>query len=332
MRRREFITILGWAPAAWSLAARAQQPARMRRIGLLMVIPESDPQAREDRHALESGLHALGWIVKRNIDLEYRWTDGDETLLRKYAAELVDTSPDVVMTEGTAALAAALSTTKSVPIIFASVSDPVGQGFITSLAQPGANATGFTLFEFSMATKWVDILRELAPTVKHIGFLFNPVSSGRDVANLFFRSVKSAAEASKIDVYPIPVEKEAGIGPSLTVQAQQLDSGLVVHHDPFMIKHRDFLIAQVARHRIPAVYTLRLFARSGGLISYGVDLADPWRRAATYIDRVLKGASPGELPVQQPTKFELVINLKTAKALGITVPQTLLLSVDEVIE
>jgi putative tryptophan/tyrosine transport system substrate-binding protein len=294
MRRRIFIQGIA-VSAAWPLAARAQQPEQVRRIGLLMIVPEGDPQSRADRDALESGLHALGWIVGRNVGLEYRWSDGDEALLRKYAAELVGTSPDVLMTEGTAALAAVNRETKSIPTIFVNVSDPVGQGFVASLARPGGNATGFTLFEFSMATKWVEILRELVPTVKHIGFLFNPV--GHAYANLFFQAVRTAAKAFEIDVTPIPVEEDAGIERSLAALVQQSDSGLIALHDPFIIKHRDFVIAQVARHQIPAVYALRAFAVSGGLISYGVDLADPWRKAATYVDRVLKGAKPGELPV-----------------------------------
>jgi putative ABC transport system substrate-binding protein len=259
------------------------------------------------------------------------WTGGDQNLLRKYAMELVGMSPDVLMTEGTPPLAAALKATKSVPIIFVNVSDPVGQGFVASLARPGGNATGFTLFEFSMAPKWVEILRELAPAVKHIGFFFHPVVAA-PYSNLFFRPVQTAAEIFKIDVKPIEVEDDAGIERSLAAQAQQPDSGLIVLHDSFTIEHRDFLIAQVARHRIPAVYALRLFAHSGGLISYGVDLANPWRQAASYVDRVLKGANPSELPVQQPTKFELVINLQTAKTLGLEVPPTLLARADEVIE
>ena len=295
-----------------------------------MIVPEGDPQSRADRDALESGLHALGWIVGRNVGLEYHWSDGDEALLRKYAAELVSTSPDVLMAEGTAALAAVNRETKSIPTIFVNVSDPVGQGFVASLARPGGNATGFTLFEFSMATKWVEILREVAPTAKHIGFLYNPV--GYPYENLFFQAVRAAAENFKIDVNPIPVQEDAEIERSLAGLAQQPDSGLIALHDPFTIKRRDLVIAQVARHRIPAVYTLRAFAMSGGLISYGVDLADPWRKAATYVDRVLKGAKPGELPVQQPTKFELVVNIKTAKALGLDVPLTLQMTADEVIE
>ena len=330
MRRREFITLLASAATAWPLAARAQQLGHARRIGLLMIIPEGDPQSRADREALESGLQAIGWITGRNVDLQYRWSDGDEGLLSKYAAELVAMSPDLLMTEGTAALAAVNREAKNIPTIFVNVSDPVGQGFVASLAHPGGTTTGFTLFEFSMASKWVEILRELVPTVKHIGFLFNAVVHA--YAKLFLQAVGAAAETFKIDVNPMPVEEDAEIERSLATLAQQPDSGLIVLHDPFTIKRRDLVIAQVARHRIPAVYTLRPFALSGGLISYGVDLADPWRQAATYVDRVLKGANPGELPVQQPTKFELVINLKTAKALGVAVPQSMLVAADEVIE
>jgi putative tryptophan/tyrosine transport system substrate-binding protein len=296
----------------------------------LMIIPEGDPQSRADRDALGLGLHALGWIAGRNVDLEYRWSDVDETMLRKYAAELVGMSPDVLMTEGTAAFAAVKRETKSIPTIFVNVSDPVGQGFVASLARPGGNVTGFTLFEFSTATKWVEILRELAPTAKHIGFLFNPVEYPYE--NLFFQALRAAAESFKIDVTAMPVEKDAEIERSLAALAQQPDSGLIALHDPFIIKRRDLVIAEVARHRIPAVYTLRAFAVSGGLISYGVDLADPWRKAATYVDRVLKGAKPGELPVQQPTKFELVVNIKTAKALDLAVPPSLLATADQVIE
>jgi putative ABC transport system substrate-binding protein len=330
MRRRDFIKLLGGTAICRPLAASAQQGGQIRRIGLLMIIPEGDPQSRADRDALGLGLHALGWIAGRNVNLEYRWSDGDETMLRKYAAELVGISPDVLMTKGTAAFAAVKRETKSIPTIFVNVSDPVGQGFVASLARPGGNATGFTLFEFSTATKWVEILRELAPTAKHIGFLFNPV--GYPYENLFLQAVRAAAESFKIDVTAMPVERDAEIERSLAALGQQPDSGLIALHDPFIIKRRDLVIAEVARHRIPAVYTLRTFAVSGGLISYGVDLADPWRQAASYIDRVLKGANPGELPVQQPTKFELVINRETVEALGIAVPQTLLLSADEVIE
>jgi ABC-type uncharacterized transport system substrate-binding protein len=230
MKRRDFIAFLGGTVAAWPLGARAQQPGEIRRIGLLMIIPEGDSQSRADRDALGSGLHELGWITGRNVDLEYRWSDGDEPLLRKYAAELVGRSPDVLMTEGTAALAAVKRETKSIPTIFVNVSDPVGQGFVASLAHPGGNTTGFTLFEFSMGTKWVEILRELAPTTKHIGFLFNRV--GYAYATLFLQAVRAAAENFKIDVIPLPVEEDAEIERSLTALGQQPDSGLIALHDP----------------------------------------------------------------------------------------------------
>jgi len=329
MRRREFIAALGGA-AAWPFAAYAQQPAQVRRVGLLMLLPENDPQTRADRDSLEIGLHALGWMLGQNIHLEYRWTGGDQTLLRKYADELVGMSSDVLVTEGAPAVAAALRATKSLPIIFVNVTDPAEQGFVASLTRPGGNATGFTLYEFSMGTKWVEILRELAPTVKHIGFLFNPASA--PYSDLFFGPLQAAAALSDIGADPIPVNEDAEIERSLAELAQRPDSGLVVPHDPFLIGHRDLLIAQIARHRIPAVYALRLFARSGGLISYGFDLGYAWHEAATYIDRVLKGANPAELQVQEPTKFEMVLNLKTAEALGLAVPTSILLRADEVIE
>jgi ABC-type uncharacterized transport system substrate-binding protein len=330
MRRRDFINVVACSAITWPLAARAQELGHTRRIGLLMIIPEGDPQSREDREALESGLQAIGWARGRNVNLQYRWSDGDESLLSKYAAELVAMSPDGLMTEGTAAPAAVNRERKKIPTIFVNVSDPVGQGFVASLAHPGGNATGFTLFEFSMATKWVEILRELVPSVKQIGFLYNAVVHA--YAKLFLQAVCTAAESFKISVNPMPVEEDAEIERSLAALARQPDSGLIALHDPFTIKRRDLVIAQVARYRIRAVYTLRPFALSGGLISYGVDLADPWRQAATYVDGVLKGANPGELPVQQPTKFELIINAKTAKALGIAVPQSMLVAADEVIE
>ena len=330
MLRRDLLKVVAGLITCSPLAALAQQPGHARRIGLLMIVPEEDPQSRLDRNALESGLRELGWVSGRNVDLDYRWSDGDETLLRKYTAELVGISPDVLMTEGTAAFVAVKRETKSIPTIFVNVSDPVGQGLVASLARPGGTATGFTLFEFSMATKWVEILRELVPTVKHIGFLFNPV--GYAYANLFLQAVRAAADTFKIDVNPIPVEEEGQIERSLAALAQQPDSGLIVLHDAFTIKRRDLVIAQVGRHRIPAVYSLRAFALSGGLISYGADLADPWRQAATYVDRIFKGADPSELPVQQPTKFELVINLRTANALGLATPPSLVATADEVIE
>jgi putative ABC transport system substrate-binding protein len=330
MRRREFIAALSGA-AAWPLAVHAQQPTQVRRVGVLMLLPENDPQTRADRDALETGLHALGWMLGQNIHFEYRWTGGDQTLLRKYAVELVGMSPDVLVTEGAPAVAAALRATKSLPIIFVNVTDPAEQGFVASLTRPGGNATGFTLYEFSMGANWAELLRELAPTVKHIGFLSNPASAPYS-SDVFFGALQAAAALSDIEAHLIPVDDDAEIARSLAELALWRDSGLVVPHDPFLIGHRDFLIAQIARHRIPAVYALGLFARSGGLMSYGFDLAYAWHEAATYIDRVLKGANPGELPVQEPIKFELVINLKAAQALEITVPEMLLLSANELIK
>jgi putative tryptophan/tyrosine transport system substrate-binding protein len=330
MRRREFITLLGGSAVAWPLVARAQQTGKARQIGLLMITAKSDPQAHADRDAFEKGLRALGWTPDKNIHLEYRWAAGDPNLLRKYAAELVGMAPDVILTEGTPGLATALEATKSIPIIFASVTDPVGQGLVASLARPGGNATGFTAFEFSMGSKWVEILRELVPSVKHIGLLFNPAMA--PYSELYLQAIRAAAETFKIDTNSIPVADNAEITRSLSALMQQPHSGLIVLQDGFTQTHRDFLIAQISERRIPAVYTLRFYVQSGGLVSYGIDMADPYRQAASYIDRVLKGANPGELAVQQPTKFELVINLKSAKAMGIDVPASMLSRADEVIE
>ena len=329
MLRRDLLKVVAGLMTCSPLAALAQQPGHARGIGLLMIVPEEDPQSRLDRNALELGLRELGWVSGRNVDLDYRWSDGDETLLRKYTAELVGISPDVLMTEGTAAFVAVKRETKSIPTIFVNVSDPVGQGLAASLARPGGTATGFSLFEFSMATKWVEILRELVPTVKHIGFLFNRL--GYAYANLFLQAVRAAADTFKIDVNPIPVEEEGQIERSLAALAQQPDSGLIVLHDAFTIKRRDLVIAQV------------LAPNSCGLLTSS--FCSEWRpdflrrrfsrsmaSSPTYVDRVFKGADPGELPVQQPTKFELVINLRTANALGLATPPSLVATADEVIE
>lgn len=330
MRRREFVTLLGGAAAALPFAANAQQGEQIRRIGLLMIVAENDPQGRADRGAFEKCLIALGWAPGKNIHLEYRWAAGDPARLRAFAAELIEMKPDVIVTEGTPALAAAKQITETIPIIFANVTDPVGQGYVASLAKPGGNATGFTLFEFSIGTKWVQLLREITPTIKEAGFLFNPAMA--PYSNLYFRPVQVAAETLGMKVFPIPINDEAEIERALASLGQRSDSGLIVLQDAFTATHRSFLTARVAHFKTPAVYAVRFYAESGGMISYGVNFADQYRQAAIYVDRVLKGATPGDLPVQQPTKFELVINLKTAKDIGIEIPMSLLLRADEVIE
>jgi putative ABC transport system substrate-binding protein len=243
---------------------------------------------------------------------------------------LIGLAPDLIVAEGTPGLVAAQLSTRTVPIIFVNVTDPVGQGLVESLARPGGNATGFTIFEFSMGTKWLEILRELVPSVKNVGFMFNPNMA--PYSGLYLRSIQQGALTFGIEPYAMPVDDESSVERSLSALGQQPDSGLIVLQDSFTMYRRDLIIDQVARYRIPAVYTVRQYSESGGLVSYGVDFANQYREAAIYVDRILKGAKPGELPVQQPTKFELVINLKTAKMLGLTMPQRLLARADKVIE
>jgi putative ABC transport system substrate-binding protein len=329
MRRREFITLLGGA-AVWPLAARAQERDRMRRIAMLWIIAETDPQAIKNREAFIKQLHKLGWRTGENVQIDHRWAAVDADRQRAYAAELVRLGPDLIVAEGTPGLAAAQLATRTVPIVFVNVTDPVGQGFVESLARPRGNATGFALFEFSMGTKWLEILRELMPSVKRVGFMFNPAMA--PYSGLYLRSIQQGALTHAIEPSAMPVDDESGVEHSLYALGQQPDSGLIVLQDAFTVQHRNLIIDQVARHRIPAVYTVRLYPESGGLVSYGVDFANQFRQAAIYVDLMLKGAKLGELPVQQPTKFELVLNLKIAKALGIEITPSLLVRADEVIE
>jgi putative ABC transport system substrate-binding protein len=302
----------------------------MRRIGILWILGESDPQVKKNREAFLTELHQLGWRLGDNLSVDYRAAPGDANRQRAYAAELVALTPDLIVADGTPGLTAVRQATRTVPIIFVNVTDPVGQGFVESLARPGGNATGFALFEFSMGTKWLQILRELAPSIKKVGFLFNPAMA--PYSGLYLRSIQQGAVTLGIELHPIPVDDGASAERSLAALGQQPDTGLIVLQDSFTVSHRDLIIGQVARYRIPAVYTLRLYAESGGLVSYGVKFADQYRQAAFYADRILKGAKPDNLPVQQPTKFELVINLITARALGMTIPLSMLARADEVIE
>jgi ABC-type uncharacterized transport system substrate-binding protein len=335
VRRREFITLLGGAAAvassvSWPLVAQAQQPGRMRRIGMLWIIAETDPQATKNREAFLKQLHQLGWRAGDNVHIDHRSAADDANRQRAYATELIGLAPDLIVAEGTPGLAAAQLATHTIPIIFVNVTDPVGQGFVESLAHPGGNATGFTLFEFSMGTKWLEILRELVPSVKKLGFMFNPTMA--PYSGLYLRSIQQGALTLRIEPYAMPVDDESGVERSLSALGQQPDSGLIVLQDSFTMYRRHLIIDQVARYRIPTVYTVRQYSESGGLVSYGADFANQYRQAAFYADRILKGAKPADLPVQQPTKFELVVNLKTAKALGLDVPTSLLARADEVIE
>jgi putative ABC transport system substrate-binding protein len=329
MQRREFIGLLGSA-AAWPLAAEAQQSDAMRRIGVLMITAETDPQAEADRAAFTRELERLGWTDGKNVRIDHRWAAGDPSRLSALAAELVGLQPDVIVAQGTPGLAAARGATQTLPIIFTSVTDPVGQGFVASLARPVGNITGFALFEFSMGGKWLEVLKTLAPSTKQVALLFNPPMA--PYSKLYFASLEAAAPRFDIQPFSMEVDDKDDVERKLFDLGRQPNRGLVVLLDAFTLVHRNFIVEQVSRNRIPTVYTARYFAESGGLVAYGADITEQFRQATTYVDRILKGAKPADLPIQQPTKFELVINLKTAKTLGIEVPPKLLFTADEVIE
>ena len=329
MRRREFITLLGGAAAAWPIAARAQQPEQMRRIGVLTNLVADDPEAQARVGAFLQGLQELGWAVGRNMRIEYRWGAGDADRTRGYAAELVALAPDVILTSGASALAPLLQATRSVPVVFAQVPDPVGAGFVNSLARPGGNTTGFITYEYGLSGKWLELLTQIAPSVTRAAVIRDPaVSAGTGQ----WGAIQAVAPSVRVLVSPVNVRDAGEIERDVAAFAHGSNSGLIVTASALAIRHRNLIVTLAARHRLPAVYYQRGFVTGGGLISYGPDFIDQYRRAAGYVDRILKGEKPADLPVQAPTKYELVINLKTAKALGLTVPQALLASADEVIE
>jgi len=331
MRRREFITLLGGA-AAWPTAARTQQPERMRRIGILMLVGEADPQAHAELTAFTTELQRLGWTEGQSVRIDYRWADGNVSRLQALAAQLVELRPDLVVAQGSAALAALRQATRTLPIVFADVTDPVGQGFVESLARPGGNVTGFAMFEFSMGGKWLDLLKKLVPFTKRIAVLSNPPTPAAPFGKLYFQSIAAAAPRFGIEPFSLEIDDEADVERRMSDLAREPNSGLIVLLDAFTYVHRDFIIGRAARYRVPAVYTVPFFVKGGGLASYGVDLADQFRQAAAYVDRIFKGAKPADLPVMQPTTFKLVINLTTARALGIGISDDVLSLADEVIE
>ena len=331
MRRRDFITLIGGAAATWPLAARAQQPDGMRRIGVLMGYAESDRVGGAWRAAFREGLQKLGWAEGRNIRIDTRWaTAGDAESRQRFAKELVALQPDLVLSNNTPTTAAMLQQTRTIPIVFATVSDPVGSGFVASFPRPGGNVTGFTNIEPTMPGKWLELLKEIAPRVARVAFFFNPTTA--PYAEYYLTHFKAAAASFAMEAIAAPVRNTSELESAIAAQARAPNGGLVVLTDSFMTVHRVEIISLAARHRLPAVYPYRFFAEDGGLLSYGSDRLDNFRRAASYADRILKGAKPGELPVQSPVKFELVINLKTAKALGLDVPLLLQQRADEVIE
>jgi len=329
MIRREFITLLGGAAAAiWPLVARAQQSERMRLVGVLMHATSDEPESQARIVAFAQGLQEAGWSVGRNVRIETRWSTGDVSRLRRDAAELVALTPDVVLAGVGATIPALLETSRTVPIVFAQGLDPVGAGFVESLARPGGNATGFTQFEYSLSGKWLEMLKEVAPGVTRVGVLreAGPAGIGQ------WAIIQAVAQASGVELSPINLRDPSEIERAVTAFARAPSSGLIAVVSASSQFHRELIVSLAARHQLPAVYPYRFFVTGGGLMSYGPDLINQYRRAASYVDRILKGEKPGDLPVQAATKFELAINLKTAKALGLEVPPTVLARADEVIE
>jgi putative ABC transport system substrate-binding protein len=329
VKRRQFITLLGGAAAAWPLAARAQQPDRMRRIGVLMGYPEGDPQAQANVTALRQGLQNLGWTEGRNVQIDYRWAGGDPDKARTFARELIGLMPDVIVPSTNQVTRILQQETRTVPIVFAFVGDPVGSGFVASLARPGKNITGFANFENSIGSKWVELFKEIAPRSERVGFVFNP-DAAPNVG--FFHAAESAAPSLAIKLAALAVRDATDIEQDITAFASEPDGGLIVAPHAVTLGNRKLIIELAVRHRLPAVYSDRYFAESGGLVSFGNNTADLFRRAASYIDLIFKGAKPADLPVQLPTKFELVVNLKTAKTLGLIISESFLTRADEVIE
>jgi putative ABC transport system substrate-binding protein len=329
MKRREFITLFGGA-AVWPLAARAQQGERVRRIGVLMSQSADDPDALAWISAFAQGLQERGWTIGGNVRIEYRWGAGDLDRFRKYAAELVALSPDVIVATAGSIVGALQQVSRTVPIVFVTTIDPVGGGWVESLARPGGNATGFTSFEFSMSGKWLELLKEIAPPVTRVAVIRDPAVPAGSGG---FAAIQTVAPSFGVELIPIGVRSADEIERSITAFARSANGGLIVVGPPSSVNlHRNLIIALAARHRLPAVYGTPVWSKAGGLISYGADPLDQYRRAAAYVDRIIKGEKPADLPVQAPTKYELVINLKTAKALGLEVPATVLARADEVIE
>jgi putative ABC transport system substrate-binding protein len=330
LRRRELITFLG-GTAAWPLGARAQQPERLRRIGVLLAFDETDPEAKGQLSGFTHGLSELGWAEGRNLRTDIRWAGDNVNRMQTFARELVALQPDVILAYTTPATAALQRETQTIPIVFTVVGDPIGAGFVAGLPRPGGNITGFITTEASMAGKWLELLTEIAPGLKRAAMMFNP-DTASDHGSYYLPSFEAAAQSVKVAPIAAPIHSDVEIEAAITELGREPGGGLVVMPDAFTLVHRAPIILAAARHNVPAVYSRKVFAKDGGLLSYGLDQADLFRRAAPYVDRILRGAKPSELPVQLPVKFEMFINNKAAKALGINVPVTLLALADEVIE
>jgi len=328
VKRREFITLLGGF-AAWPLTAWAQQRERLRRIGMLMAFASDDPEGQARLAAVAQGLQQSNWTVGQNVRVDYRWSGGNADNMRKYAAELVALAPDVILAHSSQAVAPLLQATRTVPIVFTSVSDPVGAGYVDSLARPGGNATGFLLWEYSIAAKWLELLKEIAPRVTRAAVLRE---SAIAAGPAMFGVIQAAAPSLGVELRPVDVRDAGEIERAITAFAQGANGGLIVTGSVLAAVHRDLIVTLAAQHKLPAVYFGRHFVTGDGLISYGPDFVDQFRRAAGYVDRILRGEKPADLPVQAPTKYELVINLKAAKTLGLDIPQSVLVRADEVIE
>jgi putative tryptophan/tyrosine transport system substrate-binding protein len=330
MRRREFITLIGGATVTWPLAARAQHPERARRIVFLHPLAENDPEVQARMAAFRQGLETLGWTENRNIQIEHRFSDGNLARIQAYTAELVSSPPDLIVASSTPVIAALKQATRTIPIVFSVVNDPLGQGFVASLARPGGNITGFTFVEFTMVGKWLEMLKEIAPSVRRVVLIFNPQTA--PYYSIYLREFGAVPATLAAELTAAPVHDEADVEAAVAALAREPGGGLIAAPDPFINTRRGLIMALANRNRLPAIYGFRHYVTEGALMSYGPDTADIVRRSASYVDRILKGEKPADLPVQAPTKYELAINLKTAKALGLTVPASLLARADEMIE
>jgi putative ABC transport system substrate-binding protein len=329
MRRREFITLLGGAAVAWPVAAQAQQPERMRRIGALLPFPADNAEARARMDAFLQGLALLGWTDGRNVQIDTRWATANPAEIRRHAAELVALVPDVIVAHGAPTVGPLLQATRSVPVVFPVVADPVAAGYVDNLARPGGNATGFMAYEYSLGGKWLELLKQIAPSVTRVAVFRDPdISSGTGQ----FGAIQTAAPSLRVEVNPVNVRDGGEIERAVTDFGRSPNGGLIVPGSAAAQRHRELIVTLAARHKLPTLYFDRTFVAAGGLISYGSNQIDQYRRAAGYVDRILRGEKPADLPVQAPTKYELVINLATAKTLGLEVPPSLLARADEVIE
>ena len=327
LKRREFITLVGGGVVGWPFAASAQQADRVRRIGVLVNLEAGDPESQARIKAFQQGLRERGWTDGHNVRIDYRWAANN---LPKYAAELLALAPDVVLANANPSLSAFQSLSRTIPIVFVAASDPVNSGAVESLSRPGGNATGFTTAEFGMSGKWLELLKEISPSLKKVAVLQDPISGSSSVAQ--FAAIQAVAPSLNVDLVSIILRDDRQIENAITTFAQTPDTGLIATRTGASVRHHDLIVSLATRLRLPAIYPLRSFVISGGLIAYGPDVVDQYRLAASYVDRILKGEKPADLPVQTPTRYELVINLKTAKALGLDVPATLLARADEVIE